>query len=158
MDAIDRQIVQLLQADGRLTHEQISKEVHLSRPAVYERVRRMEAHGVIRGYTARLDWDQVGLPLTAFIWIQTAGRCLDVGRHILTLSTPKAVVEACHRVAGEWCLMVQTRSASSLALQELLDGIMALDNVKNTMTTVALSEVAPLSDGAQLPNPAGSRA
>lgn len=139
MDATDIQIVRLLQANGRLSHEQIAREVHLSRPAVHERIRRLEQEGVIRGYSAEIDWDAIGLPLTAFIWIRTRVPCMPTGQSVLALNSPGVVIEECHRVAGEWCLLVKTHSASSLALQDLLDTIATVPGVQGTMTTVALS-------------------
>lgn len=141
MDATDIQIVRLLQRSGRLSHEQIAREVHLSRPAVHERVRRLEQEGVIRGYGADVDWDAIGFPLTAFIWASVSLSCAPVAQAILALNTPNALVEECHRVTGEWCLLLKTRSASSLALQDLLDAIRLVPGVQNTMTIIALSEV-----------------
>lgn len=52
--------------------------MNLSRPAVHERVRRLEAAGVIRGYTAALDWVQVGFPVTAYVNIRHKGTCAQV--------------------------------------------------------------------------------
>jgi Lrp/AsnC family leucine-responsive transcriptional regulator len=142
IDATDLQIIRLLQSNGRLSHEQIAREVHLSRPAVHERIKRLEHDGVIRGYDVEVDWDAIGLPLTAFIWVRTTLSCLPAGRSILALTSPSAVVEECHRVAGEWCLLVKTRCASSLALQDLLDDIAVIPGIQNTMTTVALSTLS----------------
>lgn len=146
MDATDFQIVRMLQENGRASHEQIAREVHLSRPAVHERIKRLENEGVIRGYGAEVDWDALGLPLTAFIWIRTQLACLTAAHSILALTSPASVVEECHRVAGEWCLCVKTRSASTLALQDLLDRISAIPGVQGTMTTVALSTVHRLPE------------
>lgn len=152
MDPIDKTIVKLLQKDGRLSHEAISKAVHLSRPAVHDRIRRMEAAGVIRGYTAEVDWEALGLPVAAFIQARVAGNCYPIAQRILNLVTDEAMVEACHRLAGDWCLMIQTRSASPLALQTLLDEVRAIPGVQNTMTIIALSTVvreeAPILEGA----------
>lgn len=144
MDKIDLQIVRMLQKDGRMSHEQISREIHLSRPAVHDRIRRMEQAGVIWGYSARVDWAAIGLPLTALVWVRVTGRSIDAGQQILELSSDEVVVEECMRVAGEWCLMVQARTASAVALQDLLDQISNLPGVQNTMTTVALSSIPRL--------------
>ncbi len=141
MDPIDRSIVRLLQKDGRLSHEQVSREVHLSRPAVHDRIRRLEAAGVIRGYRAEVDWEAMGLPLTAFILARVAGSCNPAAQAFYRLSHERALVEECHRVAGDWCMLVVTRSASPLALQDLLDELRAVPGVQSTMTTVALSTV-----------------
>lgn len=141
MDQIDRSIVRLLQREGRMSHESITKEVNLSRPAVHDRIRRLESAGVIQGYSTRVDWEALGLPVTAFIQARVSGNCYPVAQKILKLISDEAMVEECHRVAGDWCLLIQTRSASPLALQALLDEIRSLPGVQNTMTTVALSEV-----------------
>ncbi len=149
MDTTDIEIVRILQKNGRISHEQIARDVHLSRPAVHDRIRRLEEAGILQGYTARIDWDAVGLPLTAFIWVRTSLSCLSAGRTILGFSSPTVLVEECHRVAGEWCLLVKTRSASSLALQDLLDRISALPEVQNIMTTVALCAVHSVESEAE---------
>lgn len=141
MDNLDRSLVRMLQKDGRLSHEAIAREVGLSRPAVHDRIRRLEAAGVIRGYRAEVDWEALGLPLTAFILARVTGNCYPAAQAIYGLSNDRALVEECHRIAGDWCMLVVTRSASPLALQDLLDEIRSVSGVQNTMTTVALSTV-----------------
>ena len=69
MEEIDRQIVGLLARDGRLSFTDLAKATGLSTSAVHQRVRRLEERGVIRGYAAVVDYEAVGLPLTAFISI-----------------------------------------------------------------------------------------
>ncbi len=151
MDEIDRKIAYLLHANGRMSHEQLAREVHLSRPAVHERVKRLEEAGVIRGYQALLDWGTMGLPITAFIWVGTAGvLSREPGRILMTLNTPTTRVEECHRVAGEWCLLVKVRAASPRALEALLDQIRGIPGVTRTMTTIVLST---LDEGGTMPNP-----
>jgi Lrp/AsnC family leucine-responsive transcriptional regulator len=139
LDQTDLEIVRLLQQDGRRTHEQISREIHLSRPAVHDRIRRLEAAGVIRGYRAEVDWEALGLPLTAFVWVRVAGSGTEAAHQILGLTAENALVEECHRVIGEWCLLVQIRAASALAFQDLLDRIGGLPGAQSTMSTIALS-------------------
>lgn len=143
MDSTDREIVRLLMADGRLTHEEISRAVHLSRPAVHDRVKRLENAGVIRGYRAEVDWEALGLPVTAFVWLRVTGACQPVGQSVLALSGEQAMVESCHRVVGEWCMLAQIRSTSSHTLQDILDRIRELPQVMTTMTVVALSPILP---------------
>ena len=67
LDAIDRRILQALQADGRLTYDEIAGRAGLSASAVLRRVRRLEAAGVIAGYVALLRPEAVGLRLTAYL-------------------------------------------------------------------------------------------
>ena len=67
VEALDRNIVGLLLTDGRMSYTDLARETGLSTSAVHQRVRRLEERGVIRGYTAIIDPDAIGLPLTAFI-------------------------------------------------------------------------------------------
>lgn len=140
VDEIDLKIVHLLYANGRISHEQLAREVHLSRPAIHERVKRLEEEGVLGGYQALVNWGEVGLPITAFIWVRTVGvKSREPGKAIMGLTSETALVEECHRVAGEWCLLVKARAASPLALESLLDEIRDLPGVDVTMTTIVLS-------------------
>jgi Lrp/AsnC family transcriptional regulator, leucine-responsive regulatory protein len=151
MDKTDREVIRLLQTDGRMSHEQISKEIHLSRPAVHDRIRRLETAGVIRGYTVQVDWDALGLSLGTLLFVRTVGSSRPVALEILKLSSDDALVEECHRLAGTWCLMVLIRSASTAAFQRLLDELNAIPGVQSTMTMIALSKVEPDEGRALIP-------
>lgn len=70
MDSKDRQIVQALQTDGRLTNQDLSERVNLSPSPCLRRVRLLEEQGVITGYTALVDQKAWGLPITVFIRIK----------------------------------------------------------------------------------------
>jgi Lrp/AsnC family transcriptional regulator, leucine-responsive regulatory protein len=136
MDAIDEAIVRLPERHGRLSQEQLARRVRLSRPAVHQRLKRLEAAGVLKGYRA------VGLPLTAFVSVRTGGAdCAGVGPALMALGTDDGFVEECHRVTGDWCLLLKVRAASPLALQELIDRVRAVPGVQATMTTLALSSL-----------------
>ena len=144
MDDMDRRIVTLLAGNGRLSHEQIGREVHLSRPAVFERIRRLEAQGVIRGYAARIHWETLGLPLTAFVWIRTTNiDCNESARQIAELGYEGGFLEEIYRITGEWCMYAKFRLTTPTALQLALDRIRQVPGVQNTMTTIALSGVEP---------------
>ena len=143
MDDLDRAILDLLLKDGRLSHEQIGREIHLSRPAVFERIKRLEAKGTLRGYTARIDWEATGLPLTAFILIRLqSASCNETGREIAKLAMEGAVLESLCRVTGEWCMLAKLRAAAPSALQEAVDRIRLVPGVQATNTMLALSSFA----------------
>jgi len=151
MDKTDLQIVRLLQQDGRMSHEQISKQISLSRPAVHDRIRRLETAGIIRGYSAQVDWDALGLSLGALIFVRIDGDCEPAAQKIFKLGGSDAIVQECQRVAGDWCMVVQTRSSSTRAFQRLLDELRALPEVRNTMTTITLSTILPEHGNATIP-------
>jgi Lrp/AsnC family leucine-responsive transcriptional regulator len=133
---MDRQIMELLARDGRMSFTDLAKETGLSVSAVHQRVRRLEKRGVIRGFTAQLDPDEIGLPLTAFISIKpidpsAPDDCPDRLAHLQE-------IEACHSVAGDENYILKVRVASPGALEDLLQQIRTAANV-STRTTIVLS-------------------
>ena len=140
LDATDRQIARLLHQNGRLTQEKIARHVSLSRPAVHERIKRLEENGVITGYQAQIDWHKVGQSLIVFVWVRTSGGKLhDVADAIMQLSDAETLVAECHLVTGEWCLLMKVHTISTRTLQSLIDRLRAMTRIRNTMTTVVLS-------------------
>jgi Lrp/AsnC family leucine-responsive transcriptional regulator len=136
VEEIDRRIVTLLARDGRMSFTDLAKETGLSVSAVHQRVRRLEKRGVIRGYAALVDHDEIGLPLTAFVSIKPIDPAApdDAPDRLSHLDT----IEACYSVAGEESYILKVRVESPLALEELLQQIRAAANV-STRTTIVLS-------------------
>ncbi|HEX6617122.1 MAG TPA: Lrp/AsnC family transcriptional regulator, partial [Gemmatimonadales bacterium] len=77
LDPISRRILQLLVADGRASYQAIADEVGLSRPAIMERVKRLEEGGYILGYHAQLDRARTGHPITAFVSVRYSATDLE---------------------------------------------------------------------------------
>ncbi|MFC5746626.1 Lrp/AsnC family transcriptional regulator [Actinomadura rugatobispora] len=136
MEEIDRQIMALLADDGRMSFTDLAKETGLSVSAVHQRVRRLQKRGVIKGFTAQLDNERIGLPLTAFVSIKPIDPAApdDAPERLAHL----AAIEACHSVAGEESYILKVRVASPNELEDLLQKIRAAANVA-TRTTVVLS-------------------
>jgi Lrp/AsnC family leucine-responsive transcriptional regulator len=139
MDEIDRAIVRLLLSNGRLSQEQIARAVHLSRPAVHERMKRLEETGVIRGYQAQIDWEAFGLPLTSFTLVSSIWSAQQISETIGQLNMEDAMLEECYSLTGEWCIVIKTRVASPRALEQFVSRIRNLPGVQNTLTMLALS-------------------
>jgi Lrp/AsnC family transcriptional regulator, leucine-responsive regulatory protein len=136
VEEIDRQIVALLCRAGRLSFTELAKQTGLSVSAAQQRVRRLEKRGLIRGYTALVDMQELGLPLTAFVSIKPfdAAAPDDAPQRLAHLTA----IEACHSVAGEESYILKVRVASPAALEELLQQIRAAAGV-STRTTIVLS-------------------
>src|SRR5438270_9059318 len=136
VEQIDRALVAALTADGRLSYTDLAEKVGLSVSAVHQRVRRLEQRGVIKGYVARVDYEAIGLPLTAFVAIRPLDPAApdDAPVRLSGLSE----IEACYSVAGEdfYLLLVRVRSPSDL--ERVLQEIRTSANV-TTRTTVVLS-------------------
>jgi len=117
-DEIDWRLLAELQADGRLSFNELGRRIHLSPPAVAERVRRLEQARVISGYAAQVDPAQAGYPLLAFIQLRCAlGSCL--------LRTTRAedypeLVEI-HKLSGDHCTLLKARATSLGHLEGLIE-------------------------------------
>src|SRR4051812_8199962 len=98
MDAIDLRILEILQRDARVTQQDIAKRVRLSQPSVADRIRKLEARGVILGYFAKVDPGLLGKDITAFIGVGISHPKYfeQFGKRMLALPD----VLECHRVAG----------------------------------------------------------
>jgi Lrp/AsnC family transcriptional regulator, leucine-responsive regulatory protein len=136
VEDLDRQIVALLAGDGRRSYTDLARDTGLSVSAVHQRVRRLEKRGVIRGYHAEIDADEVGLPMTAFVSIKPIDPAApdDAPERLAGLSA----IEACHSVAGDESYILKVRVASPGALEDLLQEIRAAAGVA-TRTTIVLS-------------------
>ena len=120
LDDVDWRLLEALQADARLSYNALSKQVHLSPPAVAERVRRLEAAGVVSGYRATVDPARAGQPLLAFIQLRCSlSRCL---LKTTTSETNPEVVEI-HKLSGEHCTMLKVRAASLSHLEGVIERI-----------------------------------
>jgi Lrp/AsnC family transcriptional regulator, leucine-responsive regulatory protein len=136
VEEIDRKIVSLLARNGRMSFTELARQAGLSVSAVHQRVRRLEQDGVIKGYAAMFNPEDVGLPLTAFVSVKPFD---DAAPDDLPLRLQDlTAIEACHSVAGEENYILKVRVASPAALEDLLSQIRTLGRV-STRTTVVLS-------------------
>ncbi|HUB07332.1 MAG TPA: Lrp/AsnC family transcriptional regulator [Myxococcales bacterium] len=140
LDPTDAAIVELLQADGRATQQQIASTVKLSQPAVAERIRKLEERGVVTGYTALVDASRLGKDITAFI-----GVSIEHPRHFegfarRVLEMPEVL--ECHRVAGDESYLIKVKTSNTRSLDHLLvDRLRTIPGVTGTATTIVLSSI-----------------
>lgn len=140
LDGIDRKILKLLREDGRISHASIAKEVGLSGPAVHERVRKLEQSGVIAGYNAILDPQVLQRPHVAFIRVNLSeGSEFVADEPIVARICDEPDVLEFHRIAGEDCYLIKTRTETNKDLEQLLRRIRSLPGVAKTRTTIVLS-------------------
>ncbi len=141
LDPISCRILQLLVADGRASYQAIADEVGLSRPAVMERVKRLEESGYIRGYTARIDRAKVGYPITAFVAVRYPAAELDGAEPAVRALEANPSVLECHHVAGEDCYILKVAAPSLEALERILRSLREPGLAAGTRTTIVLSSV-----------------
>lgn len=136
VEATDRKILQLLAADGRMSYTDLGRATGLSTSAVHQRVKRLEQRGLILGYSATINHDQLGMPLTAFISIRPIDPSQPDDCPKRLSDVPE--IESCWSVAGEESYVLKVRSATPAALEDLLARIRTAANV-STRTTIVLS-------------------
>lgn len=136
IDAIDRRLLEELQLDARLSQAELGRRVGLSSPAVAERLQRMEAAEVIRGYHAEVDPRALGFQLTVVIRIRPAPRELTKVAD-LARATPEVV--ECQRITGEDCFFMKAHVRDVLHMEELIDRFNPYG-----VTTTSIAQSAPV--------------
>ncbi|QOV35439.1 Lrp/AsnC family transcriptional regulator [Streptomyces ferrugineus] len=134
-DALDRQILELLQTDGRIKLSELGRRVRLSPAAVTERVRRLEAAGVITGYGAQVAPARLGYGIQAFIRVSPHGGYNLRHPRTLELIDRPEIVEV-HHVVGEDCWILKVAVEDTAHLEEILEQTSALGR---TTTSIVLS-------------------
>ena len=147
VESTDRRILQLLAADGRMSFTDLGKATGLSTSAVHQRVKRLEQRGLILGYGATVNHDEIGLPLTAFISIRPIDPSQpdDSPERLAGLDE----ITSCYSVAGDESYILHVQVATPLHLEDLLARVRAAANV-STRTTIVLStyyENRPVTGG-----------
>ncbi len=137
IDKIDLKILYILQNNGRTRLADIADEVELSAPAVMERVKKLEASGVIKGYQALVDGKKVGKDITAFIGV-SIGNQQDIDQFASEMLRYQDVLE-CHHVTGDESFILKVKSANTGSLEKLLGQIRSVGGVTRTVTKIVLS-------------------
>ena len=161
LDEIDIKILSILQHHGRRHLAEIAKEVDLSPPAVMERVKKLESHGVIKGYHALLDAKVLGKDVVAFIGV-SVGHQRYIAAFASHMVRQHDVLE-CHHVTGEESFILKVKTANTGSLERLLGEIRSMEGVTRTVTKVVLStpkesQVLEFEQAGNLDLPAQSKA
>jgi DNA-binding Lrp family transcriptional regulator len=137
VDDIDRQIVAQLRTNARASFQSIGNRVSLSAPAVKRRVDRLEADGVIRGYSAQIDPGRFGWATHAFVALYCEGRMAAAEARDAVEHHPE--VEAAYTVAGEASAMLHVRARDTSHLESALERIRDHPGVTRSQTQIVLS-------------------
>lgn len=135
LDSVDTRLLELVQAEGRITLSELGRRVSLSPAAVAERIRRLEGNGVITGYSAVVAPDRLGYGMLAFVRVSPHGGYTLRHPRTLELMARPEILEV-HHVVGEDCWIIKVAVADTSHLEELLEQISALGR---TTTSIVLS-------------------
>ena len=142
IDSIDRRILRVLQADGRISNLKLAEAVHLSPTAVLERVKRLTRDGYILGYEARLNPMLLGAGLLVFIEILMDRTVHDVMDTFRAAVQVRPEILECHLVAGGFDYLLKTRVADMTAYREFIGTVIwTLPGVRETRTYAVMEEV-----------------
>ncbi|WP_259783181.1 Lrp/AsnC family transcriptional regulator [Aestuariispira ectoiniformans] len=136
IDDTDRKLLGLLEEDALQSYAALGEQLHLSAPAVHERVKKLRKNGVIKKTTIAIDGEKIGRGLLAFVHIDSEG--WGKTEALMELSDLPEVEEI-HSVAGDTCMLLKVRAADTKALENLLYHIYQLHGVKSTRSYVVLN-------------------
>ncbi|MFT8872845.1 MAG: Lrp/AsnC family transcriptional regulator [Sporolactobacillus sp.] len=140
MDQLDEDILDLLKHHARMPLSEIGKRIHLTVPAVSERMKKLEAQGVIEKYTVQLNREKTGESLLAFIFVNISGSArIDSFRATVCQFD---AVRSCHHLVGEYDYLLRVVCKDTRALEYFISiQLKKIDGVQKTNTIIALSTI-----------------
>lgn len=151
IDGFDRKILALLQADARLTNNDLSARVHLSPSQCSRRRQRLEEEGLIRGYRAELDREKLGFVLVSMVSVTLATHSPDNARRFADLLARLPEVQEAHALTGEMDYILKVVTPDLRSLSEFVSGTLlpheAVQHVKTAIVLNTLKESLSLPIG-----------
>lgn len=136
MDQTDRTLLAHLAEDATVAYRDLAQRLGLSAPAVFERVKKLKAQGVIRRTTIEIAPERIDRALLAYVHVNTEG--WGKTPELLALGED-ARVEEIHAVAGDTCMILKVRCENTQELEKLLKRIYDVPGVKSTRSYIALN-------------------
>ena len=138
-DALNCRLVSVLQQEGRISHAELAERLGVSRPTVIDRIKRLEAEGVLGGYSARVSPASVMKPCVAFVAVRyQAGNDDALEERFIQALESEPDVLAAYTTAGEDSLLLKIVAESPVGIHERLRRIKSLGPDTTTCTTVVL--------------------
>jgi Lrp/AsnC family leucine-responsive transcriptional regulator len=142
LDAVDRRILKVLQADGRVSNAELARRCNLSPAACFERVRRLRERRVIIGYAALIDPTKVGRGLMIFVEVLLDRTTGDQFEAFADMVRRQPEVLECHMVAGGFDYLLKARVGDMDAYRAFLGDVLTrMPGVRETRTYAVLEEV-----------------
>ncbi|APV37017.1 MULTISPECIES: Lrp/AsnC ligand binding domain-containing protein [Acinetobacter] len=142
LDRIDRQILDILQKEGRIAISELASRVNLSTTPCSERVKRLERDGVITGYHARLNPAYVDRNLLVFLEIKLSAKSGDVFDQVARDLVAIPEVLECHLISGEFDYLVKARLKEMSAYRRLLgDLLKKLPSSASSHSYIVMEEI-----------------
>jgi Lrp/AsnC family leucine-responsive transcriptional regulator len=142
VEETDRRLLRALQADGRITNQELARRCNLSPAACHERVKRLREKGFITGYTATLDPQKLDLSLLIFVEVHLDRTTEETFERFADHVRRAPEVLECHMVAGGFDYLIKARVKDMAAYRAFLgETLVAMPGVRETRTYAVLEEV-----------------
>lgn len=142
LDRIDRNILRILQSDGRISYTELADNVGLSTTPCIERVRRLEKEKFIEGYYARLNPNALGFDMLVFVEIALSYQSPDAFEHFNEAVKGLPYIQECHLVSGDSDYLLKARIKDMSEYRALLgEMLLTLPGVKNSKSYIVMEEV-----------------
>lgn len=142
MDSFDRKILSILQIDGGTSMAALSEQVGLSLSATHRRVKLLEAAGVIKGYSAKLDRRALGFEIQVFIEVKLTSQRRDDFQAFETAIEAMPEILECHMISGEFDYLMRVAAKSASDYEHVFrDRLSTIPSVSQTRTLLSLSTV-----------------
>ncbi|WP_297500476.1 Lrp/AsnC family transcriptional regulator [Thermococcus sp.] len=138
VDELDRKIIALLQENARFSYREIARELNVAVGTVYNRIKRLEEEGVIKGYSPLLDYEKLGFGLTALIGVKAQGRKItEIEGRIAEKGNAMMVYD----ITGEFDIFVIAKFRDREEMNRFVKWLLSLEGVEKTNTSVAMQVV-----------------
>jgi Lrp/AsnC family leucine-responsive transcriptional regulator len=142
MDAIDKRILTTLQEDGRIPIIDLAERVGLTPTPCARRIARMEAEGIITGYTARVDQTKLGYPLTVFVFVELDRQSQDTIRAFERAVARFDEVVECHLMTGTRDILLKVVAPDLTAFDQFLEhSLMNVPGIRATRSSFSLRQM-----------------
>jgi Lrp/AsnC family leucine-responsive transcriptional regulator len=140
IDNIDKKLINMLISNSRTSYADMAKEVDLSSPSVIERIKKLEANGIIKSYTANVNYKALGYDILAFIGISldSAQSISDFEKNISNID--EDLIE-CHHVTGDFTMIAKVITKNTETLSNLIKKIRNIKGVQKTNTILVFSTI-----------------
>lgn len=138
-DNLDQTILDELQVNGRISVADLARKIHLSQPAVHNRIKRLERSGVIQAYVALIDREKVGYDVTCFVELNVQQDQMNPVREAL-LEMPEVL--ECYRMSGNSDMFLKVVVENHRQLNDFIENRLSkLNGIDRIQTNIVLSEV-----------------
>ncbi|MCQ4350359.1 MAG: Lrp/AsnC family transcriptional regulator [Sulfolobales archaeon] len=135
LDRLDKEILKILQEDGRISYSKIAQMLNMSESTIHMRIKRLRELGILRGFYADIDMEKIGLKVLAFVQLKADPKKYE---QVLNVLKEMKEVAEIYDVTGEYYALVKVVVPSNEDLAKVLDDIGKLDGVTDTYTMIVL--------------------